>query len=253
MNGQLSIIRLVVEASIPVQIVVGLLLLASLTSWAIIFRKRLLIARAAREADHFENNFWSGGDLAQLYRAIESHGGATGMASIFEFGFREFARQRQQGSIPSDQLLEGARRAMRVAQLKEIDRLEYSLATLATVGSTSPYVGLFGTVWGIMTAFSSLGDVQQATLASVAPGISEALVTTAIGLFAAIPAVVAYNRFADQVGRLEVRFDAFMEEFSTILQRHATRGTPATAQVTSAGGSAGSAPAAAVPGAAGAR
>jgi biopolymer transport protein TolQ len=253
MNGQLSIIRLVVEASIPVQIVVGLLLLASLTSWAIIFRKRLLIARAAREADHFENNFWSGGDLAQLYRAIESHGGATGMASIFEFGFREFARQRQQGSIPSDQLLEGARRAMRVAQLKEIDRLEYSLATLATVGSTSPYVGLFGTVWGIMTAFSSLGDVQQATLASVAPGISEALVTTAIGLFAAIPAVVAYNRFADQVGRLEVRFDAFMEEFSTILQRHATRGTPATAQVTSAGGSAGPAPAGAVPGAAGAR
>ena len=253
MNGQLSIIRLVVEASIPVQIVVGLLLLASLTSWAIIFRKRLLLARAARAADHFENNFWSGGDLAQLYRAIESHGGATGMASIFEFGFREFARQRQQGSIPSDQLLEGARRAMRVAQLKEIDRLEHSLATLATVGSTSPYVGLFGTVWGIMTAFSSLGDVQQATLASVAPGISEALVTTAIGLFAAIPAVVAYNRFADQVGRLEVRFDAFMEEFSTILQRHATRGTPATAQVTSAGGSAGAAAAAAVPGAAGAR
>src|SRR5512146_940377 len=225
MNGQLSIIRLVVEASIPVQIVVGLLLLASLTSWAIIFRKRLLLGRAAREADQFENNFWSGGDLAQLYRAIESHGGATGMASIFEFGFREFARQRQQGSIATDQVLEGARRAMRVAQLKEIDRLEYSLATLATVGSTSPYVGLFGTVWGIMTAFSSLGDVQQATLASVAPGISEALIATAIGLFAAIPAVVAYNRFADQVGRLEVRYDAFMEEFSTILQRHAARGS----------------------------
>ncbi|MDE2449612.1 MAG: protein TolQ [Gammaproteobacteria bacterium] len=255
MNGQLSIIRLVVEASIPVQIVVGLLLLASLTSWAIIFRKRLMLSRAMREADHFENNFWSGGDLAQLYRAIESHGGAIGMASIFEFGFREFARQRQQGSIASDQLLEGARRAMRVAQLKEIDRLEYSLATLATVGSTSPYVGLFGTVWGIMTAFSSLGDVQQATLASVAPGISEALVTTAIGLFAAIPAVVAYNRFADQVGRLEVRFDAFMEEFSTILQRHATRGTPATAPVTPtpAVGSAGGVHSASVPGTAGAR
>jgi biopolymer transport protein TolQ len=255
MNGQLSIIRLVVQASIPVQIVVGLLLLASLTSWAIIFRKRLLLSRAAREADHFENNFWSGGDLAQLYRAIESHGGATGMGSIFEFGFREFARQRQQGSIPSEQLLEGARRAMRVAQLKEIDRLEHSLATLATVGSTSPYVGLFGTVWGIMTAFSSLGDVQQATLASVAPGISEALVTTAIGLFAAIPAVVAYNRFADQVSRLEVRFDAFMEEFSTILQRHATRGAPATPQVSpaAAAGGAGGPAAAAVPGTAGAR
>jgi biopolymer transport protein TolQ len=250
MNGQLSIIRLVVQASIPVQIVVGLLLLASLTSWAIIFRKRLMLRRAMREADQFENNFWSGGDLAQLYRAIESHGGATGMASIFEFGFREFARQRQQGSITAEQTLEGARRAMRVAQLKEIDRLEYSLATLATVGSTSPYVGLFGTVWGIMTAFSSLGDVQQATLASVAPGISEALVTTAIGLFAAIPAVVAYNRFADQVGRLEVRFDAFMEEFSTILQRHATRGAPAPAVSTSpAAGSVGGAPAAAMPGA----
>ena len=255
MNGQLSIIRLVVEASIPVQIVVGLLLLASLTSWAIIFRKRLLLGRAAREADQFENNFWSGGDLAQLYRAIESHGGATGMASIFEFGFREFARQRQQGSIAADQLLEGARRAMRVAQLKEIDRLEHSLATLATVGSTSPYVGLFGTVWGIMTAFSSLGDVQQATLASVAPGISEALVTTAIGLFAAIPAVVAYNRFADQVGRLEVRFDAFMEEFSTILQRHATRGAPAAPQAgtAAAAGGTGIISAAPMSGTAGAR
>jgi biopolymer transport protein TolQ len=250
MNGQLSIIRLVVDASIPVQIVVAILLLASLSSWAIIFRKRLLLGRAIREADQFENNFWSGGDLAQLYRAVESHGGATGMASIFEFGFREFARQRQQGIAP-EQILDGARRAMRVAQLKEIDRLEHSLATLATVGSTSPYVGLFGTVWGIMSAFTSLGDVQQATLASVAPGISEALVTTAIGLFAAIPAVVAYNRFADQVGRLEVRFDAFTEEFSTILQRHATRGTPGAAHVSASGGSV-AAPSV-VPGTAGAR
>ena len=142
------------------------------------------------------------------------------MASIFELGFREFARCAA-GRGRRRQLLEGARRAMRVAQLKEIDRLEQSLATLATVGSTSPYVGLFGTVWGIMSAFSSLGNVQQATLAMVAPGISEALVATAIGLFAAIPAVVAYNRYADQVGRLEMRYDAFMEEFSTILQRHA--------------------------------
>ncbi|HEY3786858.1 MAG TPA: protein TolQ [Steroidobacteraceae bacterium] len=220
----MSIIRIIAEASVPVQIVIGLLLLASLSSWAIIFRKRLVIGRARRSTDQFENNFWSGGDLAQLYRAIEQRGGATGMASIFEFGFREFARLRQQGSIASDQLLEGARRAMRVAHLKEIDRLEASLATLATVGSTSPYVGLFGTVWGIMSAFSSLGNVQQATLAMVAPGISEALIATAIGLFAAIPAVVAYNRFADQVGRLEIRFDAFTEEFSTILQRHAARG-----------------------------
>ncbi len=231
MNPQLSIIRLVAEATIPVQIVIGILALASLVSWAIIFRKRLVIRRARREADVFEQNFWSGGDLSQLYRGIESRGGATGMSSIFEFGFREFARLRAQGAIPSDQLLEGARRAMRVAQLKEIDRLEHSLATLATVGSISPYVGLFGTVWGIMNAFTGLGNVQQATLAMVAPGISEALVATAVGLFAAIPAVVAFNRYADQVGRLEVRYSAFMEEFSTILQRHVSRGASSSAQV----------------------
>jgi biopolymer transport protein TolQ len=224
MNPQLSIIRLITEASVPVQLVLVILAFASLSSWAIIFRKRLIIRRARRDADQFENNFWSGGDLSQLYRGIESRGGATGMASIFEFGFREFARLRQQSSNSSEQLLEGSRRAMRVAQLKEIDRLEHSLSTLATVGSTSPYVGLFGTVWGIMNAFTSLGNVQQATLATVAPAIAEALVATAAGLFAAIPAVVAFNRYADQVGRLEMRYDAFMEEFSTILQRHASRG-----------------------------
>jgi biopolymer transport protein TolQ len=224
MNNDLSIIRLIAEATIPVQIVISLLALASFASWAIIFRKRIIIGRSRREADHFEQNFWSGGDLSQLYRGIEARGGATGMSSIFEFGFREFARLRQQGGIPSDQILEGSRRAMQVARLKEIDRLEHSLATLATIGSTSPYVGLFGTVWGIMHAFSGLANVQQATLAMVAPGISEALVATAIGLFAAIPAVIGFNRFADQVGRLEVRYAAFMEEFSTILQRHASRG-----------------------------
>jgi biopolymer transport protein TolQ len=224
MGEPLSIVNMVAGASLPVQIVIAMLLLSSLYSWMIIFRKRMVIGRSRREAEQFENQFWSGGDLAQLYRAIESRGGAHGMASIFEFGFREFARLRQQASNTADQLLEGARRAMRVAQLKEIDRLEQSLATLATVGSTSPYVGLFGTVWGIMSAFYSLGNVQQATLAQVAPGISEALVTTAFGLFAAIPAVIAYNRFADQVSRLEIRFDAFTEEFSTILQRHASRG-----------------------------
>ena len=229
MNHELSIIRLIAEATIPVQIVIALLALASMMSWAIIFRKRIVISRSRREADQFEQNFWSGGDLSQLYRGIEARGGATGMPSIFEFGFREFARLRQQGGIPSDQILEGARRAMQVARLKEIDRLEHSLATLATVGSTSPYVGLFGTVWGIMNAFTGLGNVQQATLAMVAPGISEALVATAIGLFAAIPAVIGFNRFADQVGRLEVRYQAFMEEFSTILQRHASRGGTPTA------------------------
>src|SRR5580698_7477959 len=224
MGGDLSILSMIVQASLVVQVVIGILLAASLMSWAIIFRKSLVVQRAQRDADRFENSFWSGGDLSSLYRAIESRGSATGMESIFEFGFREFARLRAQGGVAADMLLEGSRRAMRVAQLKEIERLEHSLATLATVGSVSPYVGLFGTVWGIMSAFSGLGNVQQATLAMVAPGISEALIATAFGLFAAIPAVVAYNRFADQVTRLEMRFDAFIEEFSTILQRHATRG-----------------------------
>jgi biopolymer transport protein TolQ len=223
MPADLSIVRLVIQASMPVQAVLALLAFVSLMSWAIIFHKRMVISRARREADQFEASFWSGGDLAQLYRSVESRGRASGMASIFELGFREFARLRQQGPVPVDQLLDGARRSMRVGQLKEIDRLEQSLSTLATVGSTSPYVGLFGTVWGIMSAFSSLGNAQQATLAMVAPGISEALITTAIGLFAAIPAVVAFNRYADQVGRLEVRYDAFTEEFSSILQRHAAR------------------------------
>jgi biopolymer transport protein TolQ len=221
--GDISLLRLVMDASLVVQAVLALLLFASVSSWAIIFRKSMVIRRAQREADRFENSFWSGGDLSSLYRTIEARGGTTGIESIFEFGFREFARLRQQGGVATDMLLEGSRRAMRVAQLKETERLEHSLATLATVGSTSPYVGLFGTVWGIMSAFSSLGNVQQATLAMVAPGISEALVTTAAGLFAAIPAVIFYNRYADQVGRLELRYDGFMEELSTILQRHAGR------------------------------
>ena len=224
MSGDLSIINLIMHASLVVQIVIGILLAASLTSWAIIFSKRMVVRRAQREADRFENSFWSGGDLGALYRAIQQRGNATGMESIFEFGFREFARLRSQGGVAADMMLEGSRRAMRVAQLKEIERLEHSLATLATVGSVSPYVGLFGTVWGIMSAFSGLGNVQQATLAMVAPGIAEALIATAFGLFAAIPAVVAYNRYADQVSRLEMRYDAFMEELSTILQRHAGRG-----------------------------
>jgi biopolymer transport protein TolQ len=239
MGAELSIVRMVVQASLVVQIVIGLLLAASVSSWAIIFRKRMVVRRARRDAERFESTFWSGGDLSSLYRAIESRGGATGMESIFEFGFREFARLRQQGGVAADMQLEGARRAMRVAQLKEIERLEHSLATLATVGSTSPYVGLFGTVWGIMSAFSSLGNVQQATLAMVAPGISEALITTAIGLFAAIPAVISYNRYADQVSRLELRYDAFMEELSTILQRHAGRSSAPTTAVAPAAAAAG--------------
>ncbi len=228
MSNDLSVYQLVLDASPIVQAVMLLLILASVASWTIIFGKRRIISNCRRQAEQFETSFWSGGDLGALYRSIETRGrSGTGMQSMFESGFGEFSRLRQLGT-QSDQLLEGARRSMRVAQMREIDRLEKNLSMLATIGSTSPYVGLFGTVWGIMSAFHGLGDVQQATLAAVAPGISEALITTAMGLFAAIPAVVAYNRFADQVSRLEMRFDAFMEEFSTILQRHGSiRGAPA--------------------------
>lgn len=221
--NELSITRLILEATIVVQLVMLLLLAASVFSWSIIFRKRKLLAVAKADLSRFEREFWSGGDLAALYRNIETRGTALGIDSIFQAGFREFARMRQQGTVEAEGLLEAARRAMKAQQIKEVERLEESLSSLATVGSTSPYVGLFGTVWGIMHAFIGLGSVQQATLAVVAPGIAEALIATAIGLFAAIPAVIAYNRFADQVWRLEMRFDAFVEEFSTILQRHATR------------------------------
>jgi biopolymer transport protein TolQ len=219
----ISILRLVLEATFVVQLVMLLLLAASVFSWTIIFTKTRLISRTRSSLARFEQSFWSGGDLTKLYRSIEGRGDARGIESIFQGGFREFSRLRQQGVVAADVLLEGARRAMKAQQIKEVERLEHSLSTLATVGSTSPYVGLFGTVWGIMHAFIGLGAVQQATLATVAPGIAEALIATAIGLVAAIPAVVAYNRFADQVGRLEQRYDAFMEEFSTILQRNATR------------------------------
>jgi biopolymer transport protein TolQ len=223
MNQDLSIIRLILDASFVVQVVLAILIAASIASWAIIFSRRALLSKARRETDQFETAFWSGGDLGALYRAVEAKKNpGTGMETIFQFGFREFSRLRQQPGIDAAQLMEGARRSMRVAQLREIDRLEANLATLATVGSTSPYVGLLGTVWGIMSAFHGLGNVQQATLQMVAPGIAEALVATAIGLFAAIPAVVAYNRFSDQVNRIELRFDTFVEELSTILQRHAS-------------------------------
>jgi biopolymer transport protein TolQ len=218
----MSIVEIILHASFVVQFVMLLLLAGSLASWAVIFRKRTLLRQATVEAERFENNFWSGGDINALHKAIEARGkNVSGMEGIFEAGYREFNRQRQHAASPIAQVLEGSQRGMRVAQLREMDRLEHNLAMLATVGSISPYVGLFGTVWGIMSAFHALGDVQQATLAMVAPGIAEALVATAMGLFAAIPAVIAYNRYADQVARLEVRYDVFMEEFSTILQRYA--------------------------------
>ena len=221
MTTDMSIMSLVLDASLAVQIVLVILLAASFGSWSIIFTKRRLIRRTKAASDAFEANFWSGGDLNTLYRsASRQEGGSSGMASIFESGFREFNRISQQGGVEPDKLVEECRRAMRVSQMREVDRLEESLATLATIGSTSPYVGLFGTVWGIMNSFRALGNVQSATLAMVAPGIAEALVATAMGLFAAIPAVIAYNRYADKVVRLEIRYDGFMEEFSSILQRH---------------------------------
>ncbi|HTE40881.1 MAG TPA: protein TolQ [Steroidobacteraceae bacterium] len=226
--GNLSIVDLVRDSSIVVQIVLALLALASIASWAVIFRKSVELSASRSGADRFEENFWAGGDLTAMFRTLEqSHKKTIGMERIFESGFREFGRLRQQPGMTAAQLLDGSRRSMRVALLKETDRLEKSLAMLATTGSISPYVGLFGTVWGIMAAFQGLGNVQQATIAMVAPHISEALVATAMGLFAAIPATIAYNRYADQVSRLELRFDTFVEELSTILQRYATTRTPA--------------------------
>lgn len=210
-----------------VQLVMLLLLLVSIASWAVIIEKRRLLKQATGAADAFETSFWSGGDLTTIYKSLaegdQGDQSDLGMAGIFGSGFREFARLEKE-SLGADQVLEGARRSMRVSQMREMDRLEHNLAFLATVGSTSPYVGLFGTVWGIMNSFQALGSVQSATLALVAPGIAEALIATAMGLFAAIPAVIAFNRYADQVGRLEVRYDAFMEEFSAILHRNAARG-----------------------------
>jgi biopolymer transport protein TolQ len=223
MSEQMSPIELVLNASLVVQVVMALLLIASIVSWGIMLRKRAELRRARAEADRFEEVFWSGGDLSSMFRAIDQSRRVTrGMEAIFESGFREFTRLRQHGAMAAAQLIEGSRRGMRVALLRETDRLEHGLAMLATIGSTSPYVGLFGTVWGIMGAFHGLGDVQQATLQTVAPGIAEALIATAMGLFAAIPAVIAYNRYADQVGRIEVRYDTFVEEFSSILSRHGT-------------------------------
>lgn len=220
MSTDLTFFHMVAGASPVVQLVMLMLLLASILSWGMIYRKYVIMRKALRDADQFEQRFWSGKQLAELYEQITSgRREVCGMSAIFESGFREFVRLRQQGKIDPQIVLEGSQRAMRVALNRELDALDANLPFLATVGSTSPYVGLFGTVWGIMNSFRSLGNVQQATLANVAPGIAEALVATAMGLFAAIPAVIAYNRFANDVERLSNRYDNFMEEFSTILQR----------------------------------
>jgi biopolymer transport protein TolQ len=220
MYSELSLLDLVLNASIVVQLVLVSLILASITSWTMIFDRSRVLKRARRAADDFEQRFWSGGDLSALYRDLEQDKrGINGLASIFRAGFREYVRLRKGDNRDSMAVLQGTERSMRVALSRELDRLEVNLPFLATVGSTSPYVGLFGTVWGIMNAFHALGNVKQATLALVAPGISEALVATAIGLFAAIPAVIAYNRYSNQVERLNSRYEEFMEEFSTLLQR----------------------------------
>jgi len=222
MTTDTSLLHLLLGASLTVQLVMALLLAASFASWAMIVRKWQQLGAATRGADAFEDRFWSGGDLTTLYKDLSAAPTQLqGMERIFEAGFREFARLRKQGGVEGPQLLDAARRAMHVAKVREVEGLESNLVFLATVGSTSPYVGLFGTVWGIMNSFRALGAMQQATLALVAPGIAEALIATAMGLFAAIPAVIAYNRYADAVGRLETRFDNFVEEFSAILGRNA--------------------------------
>ncbi|MDQ2695997.1 MAG: protein TolQ [Pseudomonadota bacterium] len=222
MTVDLSFTHLILGASPVVQAVMLLLVLVSVGSWAVIFKKRLLLSRARAAMDRFEDDFWSGVDLASLYTRIgQREEDVAGAEAIFLAGFQEFLRLRAQPMLDPELVVSGSQRAMRAALSREIDDLETQLPFLATTGSTSPYVGLFGTVWGIMNSFRALGGVQQATLAHVAPGIAEALIATAMGLFAAIPAVVAYNRFANEVERLLVRYETFMDEFSNILQRQA--------------------------------
>ncbi|MEY3969647.1 MAG: Protein tolQ, essential component of the Tol-Pal system [Pseudomonadota bacterium] len=215
----LSIATLILQATIPVQLVMLLLVVLSISSWTVIFKKLLSIREINRQTDSFEEAFWSGGELMALYERTSQGVYGQGLSRVFEAGMREFLKLRQQSKADPSLMLEGARRAMRATSQREFDSLEHGLPFLATVGSVSPYIGLFGTVWGIMHAFTGLANVQQATLASVAPGIAEALVATAIGLFAAIPAVVAYNRYATDIDRLSNRFETFMEEFSNILHR----------------------------------
>ncbi len=220
----LSFVGMIANASVVVQIILALLLLVSLMSWWHIFLKMFSIRQAYRQSDNFEREFWSSSDLNAIYQGASSGRHETGsMERIFEAGFREFMKLKRQPGMENGAVMEGTRRAMRATYQREMDRLEANLPFLATVGSVSPYVGLFGTVWGIMNAFRGLANVAQATLAHVAPGIAEALIATAIGLFAAIPAVVAYNRYSHEVDRLASRFDSFMEELSNVLQRQAGR------------------------------
>jgi biopolymer transport protein TolQ len=217
----MSVLSLVTGASVLVQIVMVILVLASLFSWYYIFLKLFTLSRAARLADEFERHFWSGAALNDLYqRAVEKRHAVGSLERIFESGFREFVKLRKP-DMDIGNVMDGVRRAMRATYQREMERLESSLPFLASVGSVSPYIGLFGTVWGIMNSFRGLANVAQATLGAVAPGIAEALIATAMGLFAAIPAVLAYNRFAGDINRLATRCESFMAEFSNILQRQA--------------------------------
>lgn len=222
MNVDLQIWKLVAQASPLVQGVMMILFIVSLVSWTFIFMKWMALRDANKTANEFEDRFWSGKELGGLYNQVSSSRHVRrGMEAIFEAGFKEFARLRKREGIEARAVLEGSQRAMRVALSREMEHVESHLSFLATAGSTSPYIGLFGTVWGIMNAFQELGITKQATLDSVAPGIAEALVATAMGLFAAIPAVIAYNNYSNQVERLLNRYDVFLEEFSSILQRQA--------------------------------
>lgn len=219
-TADMSLYTLVSNASLPVMLVMAILLTTSLVSWWYIFIKVFTLKQADKNALDFEQTFWSGGDLNKLYDSLsESRRKTQGMGSIFEAGFKEYMRLKRQSGLETSDVMEGSRRAMRASYNREMDELDAHLPFLASVGSVSPYIGLLGTVWGIMNAFLGLANTAQATLSQVAPGIAEALIATAIGLFAAIPAVVAYNRFASSVDRLAVRYESFMEEFTNILQR----------------------------------
>jgi len=218
-TSDLSLLSLLLNASIPVQLVILLLLGISILSWTYIFTKRAMLRRTADQTQRFEDDFWAGGDLAVLQQAVSSRRAEHGaLARIFDAGMTEFMKARRSGT-PAERILDGPRRAMRAAYQREMDALESRLNFLASAGSVSPYIGLLGTVWGIMHAFIGLSTMQQATLAAVAPGIAEALIATAIGLFAAIPAVVAYNRYTNEIDRISLRFDSFVDEFLNILQR----------------------------------
>lgn len=218
MNSEPTLINFVWHASVMVQGVLVVLLAASVYSWVLIFQRRQLLKAVSQQTKAFETEFWSGVDLSQLYQKLEQQQSHTGLAAVFQQGLKEFTRLRQT-QASTDAIMQGTERAMRAAAQRELDALEQNLSFLATVGSTAPYVGLFGTVWGIMTSFQALGNVQQATIAMVAPGISEALIATAMGLFAAIPAVVAYNRYNQRVAELTSHFNTFQEEFATLLHR----------------------------------